>query len=44
MEEESTNYVTALTGTYISDGDSSGDDLIFEELAASYKELLIRID
>ena len=42
MEEESAKYVTALTSTYISDEDSSDDELTFEELDASYKELCIR--
>ena len=39
---ESAKHVTDLIGTYISDGDSSDEELTFEELAATYKELCIK--
>ena len=39
---ESAKHVTTLTGTYIFDGDSSDEELTFEELAATYKELCIK--
>src|SRR3954467_15056421 len=42
FEEESAKHVTALTGIYNSDEDSSEDELSFEELAASYRKLCIR--
>ena len=42
VQEESAKHVTALTGTYIFDGDSSDEELTFEELAATYKELCIK--
>ena len=42
MEEESAKHVIALTGTYISDGGSSDEELTFEELTATYKELCIK--
>src|SRR3954462_8099397 len=42
FEEESAKHVTALTGVYNSDEDSSEDELSFEELATSYRKLCIR--
>src|SRR3954464_5774863 len=42
FEEESAKHVTALTGIYNSDEDSSEDELSFEELATSYRKLCIR--
>ncbi|XP_058726445.1 uncharacterized protein LOC131597794 [Vicia villosa] len=41
-EEEYTKHFTALTSIYASDDDSSEDELTFDELAASYKELCVR--
>ena len=37
--EESTNLVTALTGRWGSDADSSDDEVTFEELATTYRKL-----
>jgi hypothetical protein len=41
-EGESAKHVTALTSACASDDDSSGDELTFDELAASYKELCVK--
>ena len=37
--EESANLVTALTGRWGSDEDSSDDEVTFEELASTYRKL-----
>lgn len=41
-EVEPTKQVTSLTGIYDSDEDSDCEELTFEELAESYKELCLR--
>jgi hypothetical protein len=41
-EGKSAKHVTALTSVCASDDDSSGDELTFDELAASYKELCVK--
>jgi hypothetical protein len=41
-EGESAKHVNALTSVYASDDDSSGDELTFDELTASYKELCVK--
>ncbi|MCI74394.1 gag-pol polyprotein, partial [Trifolium medium] len=41
-ESEIVNKITALTGTYNSDADSSDEEVSYNELAASYKDLCIR--
>lgn len=40
-EEDFSKQFTALTGIYDSDEESNGEDLTFEELFASYKELFL---
>ncbi|MCI54871.1 gag-pol polyprotein, partial [Trifolium medium] len=39
---EAEKHITALTGTCMSDAESSGEEITYDELAASYKELCIR--
>lgn len=41
-EDEASKYVTALTRRYEFDEDSCDEELSYEELAASYRELCIR--
>ncbi|XP_058784264.1 uncharacterized protein LOC131659038 [Vicia villosa] len=41
-EEETAKHIIALTSVCVSDDDSSEDELTFDELAASYKELCVR--
>lgn len=41
-EDEYDKHVTALTGRYESDEDSCNEELSYEELATSYRELCIR--
>jgi hypothetical protein len=41
-EGESTNLVTALTGRWGSDEDSSDDEVTFDELATTYRKLCHR--
>ncbi|PNX91973.1 gag-protease polyprotein [Trifolium pratense] len=42
VESETTKHITALTGVYMSDEESCDEELTFDALAASYKELCIR--
>ncbi|MCI42232.1 gag-protease polyprotein, partial [Trifolium medium] len=42
MESESAKQITALTGICTSDAESCDEELTYDELAASYKELCIR--
>lgn len=38
-EDESAKVVTALTGRYISDGDSCNEDVYYEDLADSFEKV-----
>lgn len=40
-KDEATKHVIALTGRYESDEDSCDEEVSYEELASSYKELCI---
>jgi uncharacterized protein YpuA (DUF1002 family) len=42
VESETVKHITALTGVYMSDEESCDEELTFDVLAASYKELCIR--
>lgn len=42
LEDEASKHVTALTGRYESDEDSCDEELSYEELATSYREICIR--
>ncbi|MCI63202.1 gag-pol polyprotein, partial [Trifolium medium] len=41
-ESEIANKITALSGIYNSDAESCDDEVTYDELAASYKDLCIR--
>ena len=43
-DDETIEHVAAFIGRYESDEDSSDEDITFDELAASYKDLLFRYE
>ncbi|MCI62998.1 gag-pol polyprotein, partial [Trifolium medium] len=42
VESETAKHVTTLTGICMSDAESCNEEVSYDELAASYKELCIR--
>ncbi|KAK2351719.1 hypothetical protein QL285_096927 [Trifolium repens] len=43
-DDETVEHITAFTGRYESDEDSCDEDITFDELASTYKELLTRYE
>jgi hypothetical protein len=43
-EDESARHATALTGVCISDAESDDEEITYEELASSYKDMLTRYE
>ncbi|MCI62321.1 gag-pol polyprotein, partial [Trifolium medium] len=42
VESEAAKHITALTGICMSDAESCDEEISYDDLAASYKELCIR--